>query len=100
MALQNSSVGGCSTRACWCVAPGGQILLVQLSAVLAQPHVKGVIAGTDVVGCLLYTSDAADERSSVDLGGCRIIKKIEKAVDAYRRGIEKDWHHAERGGNA
>ena len=27
------------------------------------------------VGCLLYTSDAADERSSVDLGGRRIIKK-------------------------
>ena len=33
---------------------------------------------TDVareLGCLLYTSDAADERSSVDLGGRRIIKK-------------------------
>ena len=27
------------------------------------------------VCCLLYTSDAADERSSVDLGGRRIIKK-------------------------
>ena len=26
-----------------------------------------------VVACLLYTSDAADERSSVDLGGCPII---------------------------
>ena len=25
--------------------------------------------------CLLYTSDAADERSSVELGGRRIIKK-------------------------
>ena len=25
--------------------------------------------------CLLYTSDAADERTSVDLGGRRIIKK-------------------------
>ena len=25
--------------------------------------------------CLLYTSDAADERSSVDLGGSRIIKQ-------------------------
>ena len=29
----------------------------------------------DVKACLLYTSDAADERSSVDLGGRRIIKK-------------------------
>ena len=27
------------------------------------------------IGCLLYTSDAADERSSVDLGGRRIINK-------------------------
>ena len=26
-------------------------------------------------GCLLYTSDAADEEDSVDLGGRRIIKK-------------------------
>ena len=29
----------------------------------------------DNYACLLYTSDAADERSSVDLGGRRIIKK-------------------------
>ena len=28
-----------------------------------------------ITTCLLYTSDAADERSSVDLGGRRIIKK-------------------------
>src|SRR5678816_1722297 len=28
---------------------------------------------TSANGCLLYTSDAADERSSVDLGGRRII---------------------------
>mgnify|MGYP003381640725 CR=1 FL=1 len=28
--------------------------------------------------CLLYTSDAADERSSVDLGGRRIIQKKKK----------------------
>ena len=32
-------------------------------------------AGTIDNSCLLYTSDAADERSSVDLGGRRIIKK-------------------------
>ena len=31
-----------------------------------------VLIGSDT--CLLYTSDAADERSSVDLGGRRIIK--------------------------
>ena len=32
--------------------------------------------------CLLYTSDAADERSSVDLGGRRIIKKKKKKNNA------------------
>ena len=30
--------------------------------------------------CLLYTSDAADERSSVDLGGRRIIKKTKQST--------------------
>ena len=30
--------------------------------------------------CLLYTSDAADERSSVDLGGRRIIKKKKSII--------------------
>mgnify|MGYP003381552157 CR=1 FL=1 len=34
-----------------------------------------------VCPCLLYTSDAADERSSVDLGGRRIIKK--KKINEY-----------------
>ena len=34
--------------------------------------------------CLLYTSDAADERSSVDLGGRRILKK-KKADDVRER---------------
>ena len=32
----------------------------------------------NIYPCLLYTSDAADERSSVDLGGRRIIKKKKK----------------------
>ena len=36
--------------------------------------------------CLLYTSDAADERSSVDLGGRRIIKK--KKTEEYRSRVE------------
>ena len=31
--------------------------------------------------CLLYTSDAADERSSVDLGGRRIIKKNKESTN-------------------
>ena len=37
--------------------------------------VQGPKATDTLKGCLLYTSDAADERSSVDLGGRRIIKK-------------------------
>ena len=44
--------------------PGGRGICEQ--AVRERP-------GADA--CLLYTSDAADERSSVDLGGRRIIKK-------------------------
>ena len=37
-----------------------------------------------VMSCLLYTSDAADERSSVDLGGRRIIKKKKREVQGSR----------------
>ena len=60
-----------------------------------QPKARGVLVGDpdqaiyefngarpdlfsafeSINGCLLYTSDAADERSSVDLGGRRTIKK-------------------------
>ena len=47
-----------------------------------QHHVGGAL--DEVVGeamrCLLYTSDAADERSSVDLGGRRIIKKKKQSI--------------------
>ena len=42
-----------------------------------RPEVADQIAAVGAVGhtCLLYTSAAADERSGVDLGGGRIIKK-------------------------
>ena len=36
---------------------------------------RGIPSCPLFLDCLLYTSDAADERSSVDLGGRRIIKK-------------------------
>ena len=46
--------------------------------------------------CLLYTSDAADERSSVDLGGRRIIKKKNnqnrrrlRIIEDYRTKLKK-----------
>ena len=47
-----------------------------------QPELHGEQHHTGS-GCLLYTSDAADERSSVDLGGRRIIKK--KNNDCIKR---------------
>eukprot|EP00658_Telonema_sp_P-2_P001700 TRINITY_DN10647_c0_g1_i1.p1 TRINITY_DN10647_c0_g1~~TRINITY_DN10647_c0_g1_i1.p1 ORF type:complete len:131 (-),score=38.99 TRINITY_DN10647_c0_g1_i1:72-464(-) len=37
----------------------------------------------DTYRCLLYTSDAADEEDSVDLGGRRIIKKKKKKRSQY-----------------
>ena len=47
------------------------------------------IAGTGerLWACLLYTSDAADERSSVDLGGRRIIKKKIKTTNSVTRAM-------------
>ena len=47
---------------------------VQRYPVLEMENLSCLIPST----CLLYTSDAADERSSVDLGGRRIIKKKKK----------------------
>ena len=38
----------------------------------------GDVVGIGYKGCLLYTSDAADEEDSVDLGWRRIIKKKKK----------------------
>ena len=44
---------------------GGSLERMSIIALGVMPYIT----------CLLYTSDAADERSSVDLGGRRIIKK-------------------------
>ncbi len=51
--------------------------------------------------CLLYTSDAADERSSVDLGGRRIIKKkknnthshpyVDTSTTSYTEPCSPSW---------
>ena len=49
------------------------------TAVLLEPELDFfALAARQHYVCLLYTSDAADERSSVDLGGRRIIKKKKK----------------------
>ncbi|WDT36798.1 hypothetical protein PVA38_11205 [Streptococcus pneumoniae D39] len=39
----------------------------------------------NLLSCLLYTSDAADEARSVDLGGRRSIKKKKKNITTRRR---------------
>ena len=50
----------------------------------AAAEVRGLsVNERQIAPCLLYTSDAADERSSVDLGGRRIIKKNSEMM--YRR---------------
>ena len=56
----------------------------------AQFTYEGV--STRFYRCLLYTSDAADERSSVDLGGRRIIKKKKNIRDdlAYDMKLNKE----------
>eukprot|EP00658_Telonema_sp_P-2_P014738 TRINITY_DN1561_c0_g1_i21.p1 TRINITY_DN1561_c0_g1~~TRINITY_DN1561_c0_g1_i21.p1 ORF type:complete len:157 (-),score=34.71 TRINITY_DN1561_c0_g1_i21:52-522(-) len=42
-----------------------------------------------LIPCLLYTSDAADEEDSVDLGGRRIIKKKKKIMENGREQNER-----------
>ena len=49
----------------------GNVVLPQLCHLV---HLGGP-AMLPIYFCLLYTSDAADEEDSVDLGGRRIIKK-------------------------
>ena len=45
----------------------------------------------ELMACLLYTSDAADERSSVDLGGRRIIKKKNDIIIGCRCVRSTKW---------
>ena len=52
--------------------PGSAYLVMRY---LRGGNLKAALDGAPWEPCLLYTSDAADERSSVDLGGRRIIKK-------------------------
>src|SRR5678815_5032661 len=54
------------------VVPDGARVEENLSP-MPQPPAPGANDEAKVFTCLLYTSDAADERSSVDLGGRRII---------------------------
>ena len=53
----------------------GQVVLKPLTHAIYRPAITGGDNVPRTGGRLLYTSDAADERSSGDLGGRRIIKK-------------------------
>ena len=43
--------------------------------------------------CLLYTSDAADEEDSVDLGGCRTIEKKKKLNKKKKKTDQETQTH-------
>eukprot|EP00658_Telonema_sp_P-2_P086115 TRINITY_DN9982_c0_g1_i10.p1 TRINITY_DN9982_c0_g1~~TRINITY_DN9982_c0_g1_i10.p1 ORF type:complete len:252 (-),score=67.14 TRINITY_DN9982_c0_g1_i10:68-823(-) len=45
-----------------------------------SPYISSLSSPPSLNICLLYTSDAADEEDSVDLGGRRIIKKKKKNI--------------------
>src|SRR5674536_408875 len=54
-----------------------EAVLEAQGSIMTNKYAEGY-TGKRYYGCLLYTSDAADEEDSVDLGGRRIIKKKKK----------------------
>ena len=70
------------------VCPGRYLAQNPEIVAAGRPLVKkaGLVA-IDAHACLLYTSDAADERSSVDLGGRRIITKKKTESVSWSRNI-------------
>ena len=67
------------------VGTNAEIVLGSKHRLLACSSPTGpAFEGAQISSCLLYTSDAADERSSVDLGGRRIIKKKPQLSHAQR----------------
>eukprot|EP00658_Telonema_sp_P-2_P003754 TRINITY_DN11407_c0_g1_i13.p1 TRINITY_DN11407_c0_g1~~TRINITY_DN11407_c0_g1_i13.p1 ORF type:complete len:125 (+),score=37.67 TRINITY_DN11407_c0_g1_i13:133-507(+) len=69
------------------VVIGGIIFIIAIIFVIDLNVVVGV--HTDHTTCLLYTSDAADEEDSVDLGGRRIIKKKKKKRKINKKNTHK-----------
>ena len=66
----------------------------KIDHILSQvPGLKQQIYDMSDHFCLLYTSDAADERSSVDLGGRRIIKKKNKKIHTKKQSITTQSIH-------
>mgnify|MGYP003381480959 CR=1 FL=1 len=64
MCIRDRYIFDCIELFGWIKCPGSYIFIQEQSSAIEIE-----------LPCLLYTSDAADERSSVDLGGRRIIKK-------------------------
>ena len=62
---------------------GKDVFVLQPTCAPTNDNLMELIVMIDA--CLLYTSDAADERSSVDLGGRRIIKKKQDIESEGRR---------------
>ena len=67
-------------------------VLCAANSVDSKLKVFGVLS-SEFTTCLLYTSDAADERSSVDLGGRRIIKKKNRGPSKKSRHNYKKKHN-------
>ena len=76
-----------------------EVAVLQPPAFSRTPHTfSHIFAGGYAAGyysCLLYTSDAADERSSVDLGGRRIIKKKKYRNHSEWRQWSQNKKHTE-----
>ena len=72
----------------------GMIRLAGRTLRYEAPDYLNAYRAVRLIGCLLYTSDAADERSSVDLGGRRIIKKKKRhktrAEGRYEKNRERE----------
>ena len=66
-----------------------QIPVHRDSCELQGKHIVEPACYDDLGVCLLYTSDAADERSSVDLGGRRIIKKKKQETNGVLAVVNK-----------
>ena len=77
----------------WCTVPGhkegGMKMAVHVVGAANGAETATTVVGSQnatIDGCLLYTSDAADDQLCVDLGGRRIIKKkTSKLPDRHRR---------------
>eukprot|EP00656_Telonema_subtile_P054829 TRINITY_DN8282_c0_g1_i2.p1 TRINITY_DN8282_c0_g1~~TRINITY_DN8282_c0_g1_i2.p1 ORF type:complete len:233 (+),score=45.47 TRINITY_DN8282_c0_g1_i2:228-926(+) len=74
-----------------CASQGLQLFLQASESSRPQDaEISGFKAAIRGDTCLLYTSDAADEEDSVDLGGRRIIKKKKKYRMRYDEYTERE----------